>query len=238
VHPPIQVIPKQPSLRATITAVIATVVITIFVFGLLLLLALSVPAVRAEFPAAATLSIWVHALLVLTAAVLIVRRDGVPLKGLGFVRPRRRLLHLLWQIPITMIVLLVVQGVAFAVVAGTSPSSRTTGLDSLLADADPATTVLGFFGIAILTPLWEETVFRGMIFGTVYARWGTVAAVLVSAAIFAVVHGIPILLPYMITLGLALGLLRTFHRNLWGPLALHMTINSIATASLLAVVLG
>lgn len=237
-HPPTQVIPKQPSLRATITAVIATVVITIFVFGLLLLLALSVPAVRAEFPAAVTLSIWVHALLVLTAAVLIVRRDGVPLKGLGFVRPRRRLLHLLWQIPIAIIVLLVVQGVAFAVVAGTSPSSRSSGLDSLLADADPATTVLGFLGIAILAPLWEETVFRGMIFGTVYARWGTVAAVLVSAAVFAVVHGIPILLPYMITLGLTLGLLRAFHRNLWGPLALHMTINSIATASLLAVVLG
>ena len=237
-HPPTQVIPKQPSLRATITAVIATVVITIFVFGLLLLLALSVPAVRTEFPAAVTLSIWVHALLVLAAVVLVVRRDGVPLKGLGFVRPGRRLLHLLWQIPIAIIVLLVVQGVAFAVVAGTSPSSSTSGLDSLLADADPATTVLGFLGIAILTPLWEETVFRGMIFGTVYARWGTVAAVLVSAAIFAVVHGIPILLPYMITLGLTLGLLRAFHRNLWGPLALHMTINSIAAASLLAVVLG
>jgi len=238
VHPPTQVIPKQPSLRTTITAVVATVIITIFVFGLLLLLALSVPTVRAEFPAAVTLSIWVHALLVLTAAVLILRRDGVPLKSLGFVRPRRRLLHLLWQIPIVIIVLLVVQGVAFAVIARTSPSSRSSGLDSLLTNADPATTILGFLGIAILTPLWEETVFRGMIFGTVQARWGTVVAVLVSAVIFAVGHGIPILLPYMITLGLTLGLLRAFHRNLWGPLALHMTINSIAAASLLAVVLG
>lgn len=237
VHPPTRVVSKQPSLRATVTAVVATVVVTTFVFGLLLLLSLSVPAVRAGFPAALALSIWVHALSVLAAAALIARRYGVPPESLGLVRPGRRLLHLLWQIPGVIIVLLVVQGVAFAVMAGTSPSPRSSGLDPLLASAGPATTIVGFLGIAVLTPLWEETVFRGMIFGTVRARWGTVAAVLLSAAIFAAGHGIPILLPYMIALGLALGLLRAFHRNLWGPLALHTTINSIAAASLLAVVL-
>lgn len=233
-----QAIPKQPSLHATITAVVATVIVTIFVFGTLLLLALSVPAVRAGLPAAISLSIWAHALLVLTAVVLIARRDGVPPEGLGFVRPGRRLLHLLWQIPITITVLLVVQGVAFAVMSRTPLPDGGGGLDSLLANAGPATAILGFLGIAILAPLWEETVFRGMIFGTVHARRGTAAAVLVSATVFAVVHGIPILLPYLITLGLALGMLRAFHRNLWGPLVLHATINSIAAASLLAAVLG
>ncbi|WP_404861442.1 hypothetical protein [Gephyromycinifex aptenodytis] len=38
----------------------------------------------------------------------------------------------------------------------------------------------------------------------------------------------------MWALGLALGLLRAFHGNIWGPMALHMSVNTIASASLLA----
>ncbi|GAA1547811.1 hypothetical protein GCM10009691_22830 [Brevibacterium picturae] len=75
-----------------------------------------------------------------------------------------------------------------------------------------------------------------MIYGYVRGRLGAAWAVAISAAIFALCHGVPILLPYMLALGLCLALLRVFHGNLWGPLGLHIAINSTASLVLLQTV--
>lgn len=98
---------------------------------------------------------------------------------------------------------------------------------------NPVLAVLAFIAIAVLTPLWEEMFFRGLLFGGIRARWGVVLAVAVTTALFSVVHAVLVLVPYFFTLGLGLALLRIFHRNLWGPLALHVTINCIASATIL-----
>ena len=52
-------------------------------------------------------------------------------------------------------------------------------------------------------------------------------AIILSAAIFAAVHVIPLSFPYLFTLGIALALLRRFHQNLWAPILLHAANNCL-----------
>lgn len=63
-----------------------------------------------------------------------------------------------------------------------------------------------------------------------------VVGLTVQLLVFALCHGVPILLPYLLALGICLALLREFHGNLWGSFALHMTINSTASFVLLRAV--
>lgn len=89
-----------------------------------------------------------------------------------------------------------------------------------------------FLAVAGLTPFWEEMLFRGMIQGSIRARFGRLAGVVMSALVFAVAHGIPIMLPYMLILGLSLALLREFHKSLWAPLVMHCTLNVVASSAI------
>jgi len=52
---------------------------------------------------------------------------------------------------------------------------------------------LTLFDTVILTPVFEEIVFRGLLFATLRRRFGVGAAALLSAAIFAVAHGYGVL---------------------------------------------
>src|SRR5438105_3960474 len=49
------------------------------------------------------------------------------------------------------------------------------------------------FDTAVLTPVFEETVFRGLLFATLRRRFGVGNAAVLSAAIFAVAHGYGVL---------------------------------------------
>lgn len=226
--------PAAPSPRTTLLMVAAAVIVTVVVFGAVLGLALSVTAVRDALPTVIAFALCLHGAGNIAAAVLLLRRDGLTLRTLGFFRPSWRLVHLLWQIPATIVLVLVVQGIVFAV-QGDALDDAGGSTEALLSNTGPVTVIAGFVGIAVLTPLWEEVLFRGMILGAVQVRWGTVMAVLVSAVAFAAIHAVPVLLPYLVTVGVCLALLRVFHRNLWAPLVLHITINSIASGSVLAV---
>ena len=133
-----------------------------------------------------------------------------------------------------MIVVILTQALVFAITGSDPVSDSST--DSLAGNAGAAGAIVMFAAVAVITPSWEELFFRGLIFGYVRGRLGTTCAVVISAVIFALCHGVPILLPYMLALGLCLALLRVFHGNLWGSLGLHITINSTASLVLLQAV--
>jgi membrane protease YdiL (CAAX protease family) len=64
---------------------------------------------------------------------------------------------------------------------------------------DPASIVWLFFLLCVVVPIGEEIFFRGFVYGGLRARWGVPAALVASAAFFAVVHfqlvhGFPIFL--------------------------------------------
>lgn len=120
--------------------------------------------------------IWVLAVITLAAIAALylhlVRPTRLTPAQLGFAKPRWRLLHLLWQIPVVIV-------------------------------ASGATSALVVLG---------------------------------SAAVFAAVHVAPLVLAYVFVLGLGLGWLRWFHRNLWASVVAHAVNNTLSlTVVLLAV---
>jgi Type II CAAX prenyl endopeptidase Rce1-like len=62
--------------------------------------------------------------------------------------------------------------------------------------------------VDVYLPLFEELLFRGLLLRWLGQHFSTTGAVIVSAAVFAVMHGYPIVLPYAFVAGLFLGLIR------------------------------
>ncbi|MCC5980818.1 MAG: CPBP family intramembrane metalloprotease [Oceanicaulis sp.] len=101
---------------------------------------------------------------------------------------------------------------------------------------------LGFAAFALITFLIqggaEEVIFRGWLMSTLHARWGAVAAVLVSSVIFGafhihvmssgIVYGILALAGITAT-GVFFAIYAYAERSIWGPMAAHGTFNAAAT---------
>jgi membrane protease YdiL (CAAX protease family) len=87
---------------------------------------------------------------------------------------------------------------------------------------------LALVALVVIAPLAEELTFRGLCFATMgrYSLPG-------SAALFALAHGLPVLLAPIFVAGLALGWLRARTGSLYPGLAVHMLLNAIALAGAL-----
>lgn len=106
-------------------------------------------------------------------------------------------------------------------------------LDDLLTGS-VALAVLLVVLVAVVTPVWEEVLFRGALLAGFRSRFGPVLSVVLTAVVFALVHGFPPTMPYLFVIGLSLGWVRLFHDNLWASVALHAANNAIVTAVAIA----
>lgn len=89
----------------------------------------------------------------------------------------------------------------------------------------PVFLVLTLFAGAVLTPLGEELLFRGVI-AHALMRWGAPIAVPVSAAIFALAHGIDYVLPVAFVIGLIAALLFRATGSIWPGVVVHAINNT------------
>lgn len=185
------------------------------------------------------------ALVSVTAAAMLAlyfhlfRRNKLTLADLGFHRPRPRMLHLLWQAPAAIIVCACAQGLFLWLLATLLPTTAGVTSDDSLAEitALPAPQALtAILVVGVLTPLWEEILFRGALLDGLSGRFGPGIAVVLSAVLFAAVHLVLPGFAYLFTLGVALALLRRFHDNLWAPVILHAANNALAVLVVLAAV--
>lgn len=85
--------------------------------------------------------------------------------------------------------------------------------------------LLLLFGAA-LTPIGEEMLFRGIGFGWL-RRWGFVLAALVSSVIFGLAHGINVVLPAAVALGLIHAWLYEKSGSIWPAVMSHAVNNAI-----------
>jgi uncharacterized protein len=95
---------------------------------------------------------------------------------------------------------------------------------------------LALLGVAVVAPLVEEVLFRGVVFGWMRGRVALPVAVLGSAAVFAAAHVLYrqwTLLPPIFAIGCVLALLYNYSRSLWPGIAVHASINTVATLALL-----
>ena len=87
--------------------------------------------------------------------------------------------------------------------------------------------VLGMVAVVVFAPIGEEIFFRGFVFGSLRARLGFVRGAVISSAVFAVFHVVPLLMLVMFFVGL--GLATLYHRRgaLVAPMAAHALFNVI-----------
>lgn len=85
-----------------------------------------------------------------------------------------------------------------------------------------------------VAPFGEELAFRGLLFPWLRDRLGVAAAAVVSSLVFAILHGVPVLIPALTAIGIALALL--YHRcgSLWPVILAHGAFNAIMVAALYA----
>jgi len=96
---------------------------------------------------------------------------------------------------------------------------------------EPGMLAPSLFVIAGLAPLVEELVFRGLLYGWVAGRWGTVAAWIVSSLAFAAAHVEPAHIILVLPLALWFGWLRRRTDSLLPSLVAHMVNNGFAVAA-------
>jgi uncharacterized protein len=95
-----------------------------------------------------------------------------------------------------------------------------------LSGQDPVALICFYVTAAVMAPLFEEFLFRGFLLSSLTRYLPVNGAVVLSGAIFALVHlKLSEVLPLM-TLGIILGVVYTRSRNLLAPMLLHCLWNS------------
>ena len=176
------------------------------------------------------------ALAVLVAVrVHLLRRRGLRWADVGLRRPDRSLLHLVWQIPAVMgagavasMLVLIPLGLGGA--AGEDPAGEV--IDDLVSGG-PVLAVLGVACVAVLVPIAEEVVFRGIVLPALRARYRAVTGITLAGAVFAAVHLLPPALPYLLVLGIALCAMAEWYRSIVPGIVLHGVNNALVTLAVI-----
>lgn len=103
---------------------------------------------------------------------------------------------------------------------------NTQGDFQAAAQAGPLMLILLIITGAILTPFGEELVFRGVI-ANALNRYGALAGIVGSAAIFGIVHGPSVILLNAFMVGLLTGVLFRRTHSIWPGFVVHIVYNGI-----------
>ncbi len=108
------------------------------------------------------------------------------------------------------------------------------GLEPVMADIiSPGETLpllIFTLNIAVIAPIVEEVVFRGVIMNTL-RRFGDCFALLISSLLFALVHMNLVQIPNAFIMGLVIGYFTLYSGSLWTGIFIHM-LNNILTLML------
>jgi membrane protease YdiL (CAAX protease family) len=195
--------------------------------------------------AGAALAVVQAATTVVNAVIvaLVLSRWGLPADG-----PRPRLAEalglslgpvpgglrtvLLWVMPAIGfgVVCLQVGGLVSALFLGI-PQQFQQSVQLLVENPDPVATAALAVGAVIAAPIAEEALFRGFLYRNLRDTMSPTAALLLSGAIFGLVHmNLGYFLP-LAGLGVGLALLYEWSGSLWVPIVAHAAWNAITIAS-------
>lgn len=89
--------------------------------------------------------------------------------------------------------------------------------------------ILAMISVVILMPMFEEILFRGLIFNELRKNVNIVVAIILQALIFAVFHGNILQGIYTFILGIILSLLYMWTKSLWANILCHIVYNLFGT---------
>lgn len=84
---------------------------------------------------------------------------------------------------------------------------------------------LVFLSIGIIVPIYEEILFRGLIFKELKANLNLVAALVLQGLIFGIFHGNLLQFSYTFPAGIALGIIYLKYGSIWAPILIHLAWN-------------
>jgi membrane protease YdiL (CAAX protease family) len=127
-------------------------------------------------------------------------------------------------ISLGLLVVLLVVAAALEPIFG---AGEEQGLDPTGWDPDRAPAfVLNFILTAIIAPIVEELMFRGLGF-FLLEQFGQLAAIVVTAIAFALTHGIIEGLPVFFVIGVGLAFMRSRTNSIYPPILMHAGFNGI-----------
>lgn len=179
-----------------------------------------------------------HACVMLVTLRLWLQRRGMSWADLGFGRPTPRLLHVMWQLPVVLVAIVATNAVFLTLVGGNDQPDSNGAIEEVARGVGGLHVGAILVALVVVVPLWEEAVFRGVVYAALRQRMSLVWVSLLSAGLFALFHAVPVLIPYYIVMGVALALLRTFHANLWAPVIVHSAVNFLAGGTALLLLLA
>ena len=196
---------------AAIIAMDVLLVVTVFV---MMEAGLATRGLGTILPAGLALSVVVPT----AALVYYLKRRGI---SLGFLPLGRRGWHLLWQVPLAILV----AGIAAAIVGplmGISPSENTSA-----ADGRGVMVVVSLACYLLLAPLVEEIVFRRLLMRYLDRSVPAFASVILSSLIFGLAHIAPPVMVYATFIGMGCALVTRFHNSLRAGFVLHLVNNVV-----------
>jgi uncharacterized protein len=176
-------------------------------------------------PLGAVLGSSIYLLLIAGVYLFAARRAGWA--ALGF--RQASLLDYLLVAPLFIVgmILLALTNALVFVLTGTTENPQVDALSG----GNPLTLnqlIFLLFLVAVLAPIAEELLFRGMIYPLLRRRLPAVAAIALNALLFALVHFIPPLVPGLFIIGAILAYLRERSGSIWPCILYHFIQNSIA----------
>ncbi len=85
--------------------------------------------------------------------------------------------------------------------------------------------ILSGIATVLVAPVVEEVIFRGLIYTRLRRTFPQIAAMLISALVFGLVHGTVVHLIYTVPLGVIMCVFYERYRSLWASIALHVGFN-------------
>lgn len=98
--------------------------------------------------------------------------------------------------------------------------------NSQIESTNPIDMAISFFCVALLVPISEELLFRGIILSHLRQSRGVTQAIIISSLLFGVLHGLDFI--GATVFGYLCGWLYEKYKNLWIPIFLHGINNSLA----------
>lgn len=177
-----------------------------------------------------TLLVSLASSLLLVAMIwgFVLRRTPQPKVALGLVRPKGRSVWL--KIVIAMGIFIIATALITTLVDVLWPSFDVDEEQELgLGQPDG---LVHYVGIALLlvvvTPLTEELLFRGLLFGGFKSKWGFIPAAILSSMLFGAAHWQPNVVIATAVLGWLLAWLYHSTGSLWPSIILHALKNGLA----------
>lgn len=168
----------------------------------------------------------VYLIGIIATYVIIVRRERGSWREIGFRAPPILALLLTPVIFVVQMLLLAIANVILQSIIGPFENPQ---IDALTDRA--GFSWLNFAAVfivgAIIAPIAEEMLFRGLLYQWLRNHTGAVAAILLSGAIFSVVHFIPVLFLPLFVVGVVLAAVFELTRSLWITITLHFFQNAL-----------